>query len=131
MSYTIRFYSDKFDLKNEVENSINPINGISVGEWLHPLVERENIVVSSIAEEDWGWYSYATLHEQTYLVGYAAIPDDHHENHAEVIIQIHKKRTLFEKILGKNKLQQDDSLVKVISAIAKNTKEFKDIIEEI
>lgn len=122
MIYAISFNSDKFDLKNEIENTINPIKGKSVGEWLNPLLEDNNILTSSIEEEDWGWYSYATLNDQKYLVGYIAIPEDSNGNFAEVIIQIQKERKFFEQMLGRNQLSKDDPLVKIISAIVKNIK---------
>ena len=131
MSYIISFYSDQFDLKNEDDNTINPIKGLSVGQWLNPILEGRGVSLTNVDEEDWGWYSYATLAEQKYLVGYVAIPETGKDNTAEIIIQLDKERTLIEKLFVKNKLTPNDPLIKEISGIIKNVKEFKDIKEEI
>lgn len=131
MTYVTSFCSEMFDLTNEIDNSINPIKGISVGEWLNPLLEGKDIKVSTIDEEDWGWYSYAILNDQKYLIGYIANPENDQGNRAEIIIQIHKERTIIEKLLGKNKLTDDDPLVKTVSGIIKSTREFEDITESI
>lgn len=130
MIYVISFYSDTFGLKNEKVNTINPIKGISVGEWLNPILASKGVSLTDIDEEDWGWYSYATLANQKYLIGYIAIPENSKENTAEIIIQVHKERTIFEKLFGKNKLTSNDPLIKEVSSIIKNTKEFKGIEEK-
>ncbi len=131
MNYVISFYSDTFDLRNEKENTINPIKGISVGKWLNPILESKGVTCTNIEEEDWGWYSYASLEGQKYLVGYIAIPASSKGNNAEILIQVHKERTLIEKLLGKNKLTSNDPLINKVSGIIKNNSEFKDIKEEI
>ncbi|MCP3928884.1 MAG: hypothetical protein GY705_07270, partial [Bacteroidetes bacterium] len=82
-----------------------------------------------VDEEDWGWYSYATLNGQKYLLGYIAIPGNKNDNFSEIIIQIHKERKLMDKLLGKNKMLNDDPFSKVVSSIIQNTKEFKNIHE--
>lgn len=129
MNYVISFNSDAFDLKNERKNTINPIHGISVGEWLNPILEKHGVDVTAIDEEDWGWYSYATLDRQKYLLGYIAIPEDIKEMFSEIIIQIHKERKLIDKLLGKNKMSVDDPFVKIVGNIIKSTKGFNDIEE--
>ena len=73
MAYVISFYSNVFNLDNEKENSINPIKGISVGEWLNPILKKNGISVTEIDEEDWGWYSYARFNDRKYLIGYTTM----------------------------------------------------------
>lgn len=130
MAYVISFNSNIFDLDNEKENSINPIKGISVGEWLNPILEGKGISVTDIDEEDWGWYSIATFNSEKYLIGYTAIPNQISDKDAEIIIQVNKERSLIEKVFGKNKLSENDSVINVISGIIKNTAEFKDVEEK-
>jgi hypothetical protein len=116
-----------FNLDNEKENSINPIKGISVGEWLNPILEKNGISVTDIDDEDWGWYSYAKFNDRKYLIGYTAIPDQISSNDAEIIIQINKERSLTEILFGKNKLTDNDPIINIVSNNIKNTTEFKDI----
>lgn len=128
MEYLIRFNTNKFNLEEEKENSINPIHGYSVGEWLKPILEGNNINVTKIDDEDWGWYCYATVDSQKYLIGFIALPGDNEK--AQIMIQIHKERSFFERLFGKNKLSSNEALIKIISSIISSTVDFENIIEE-
>jgi len=125
MHYVISFESKQFDLENEERNPINPIKGKSVGDWLGNLLRKEGISVSGLDAEDWGWYSYAKYQGYKYLIGFVAHPARLENEMPEIIIQVDKRRSLFERVLGKNKLTNNDPL---LSIIERHIKGIKDIV---
>ena len=127
MHYVISFESKQFDLDGEEENPINPIKGKSVGEWLVELLRKEEINVSNFDAEDWGWYSYATYQDNKYLIGFAAHPGRSENEVPEIIIQVDKRRSLFERLLGKNKLTNNDPLLSIIERHIKGIEDIANI----
>ncbi len=124
MHYVISFESKQFDLENEERNPINPIKGKSVGEWLGNLLREEGANVSDLDAEDWGWYSYAIYRGNKYLIGFIAHPGKVENEAPEIIIQVDKRRSLFDKVLGKNKLTHSDPL---LSTIERHIKGIEDV----
>ena len=114
MHYIITFESGQFDIGNEKPNPINPIHGISVGEWLSPLLIKKGANVTEIDAEDWGWYLYATYNDREYLVGFIALPDEQGEEKPEIIIQVQRNRSFMEVLTFKNKMDENDELLKTI-----------------
>jgi len=117
MAHIIEFKTAKFDPVKEPPNPINPIAGQSVLAWLRQTA----LPTATVPEyEDWGWYMEVELEGVGYLVG--SVCYDAEEGSAgadrDWLIQIHKNRSLLEKILGRNKLKANDPLVaKVVSAL--------------
>lgn len=114
MHYIIRFWSAQFDLAGEMPNPINPIPGLSIGLWLSPLLAKKGIKVTKIHAEDWGWYHYAIRNDRTYLVGYVGFPDEGDGAEAELLIQIDKRRSFMEIVTFKNRMDENDALVKLV-----------------
>jgi len=127
MHYVISFESEKFDLDNEEENSINPIKGKSVGEWMKNLLKQDGVQVTKVYAEDWGWYIYATYQENKYLVGFIGIPSESTDMAAEIIVQVNKNRSFIESILGKNKLTENDIFLGIIQRHVTNLKDVTNI----
>jgi len=114
-------------LDGEEENPINSIKGKSVGEWLGELLRKEEINVSNLGAEDWGWYSYATYQGNKYLIGFVAYLARSENEVPEIIIQVDKRRSLFERVLGKNKLTKNDSLLSIIERYIKGIDDVANI----
>ena len=113
MAHVITFTSSRFDVANEPPNPINPIAGHSVLAWLRGELNRAGWHTSDPATEDWGWYIDAEGTSGAYLVGASA---DAHEPTPEVdwTIQIHKTRSLKDKLSGRNRMSADDPLSTLI-----------------
>ncbi len=114
MSYTITFESSRFSLTQETPNPINPTPGLSIGEWLWPQLCENGIEVSEVEPEDWGWSFCAKRENRTYFIGLVGLPSERPEEPADVMIQVHKKRSLLELLTFKSQLDQNDELVKLI-----------------
>jgi hypothetical protein len=97
MHPVIHFQSRLFDVSGEPENSINPIPGSSLLEWLRSRA-LSDLAMSAPVAEDWGWYSHLDWQGRSYMVGACAHenPDGNHE----WILQIEKSRPFKERTFG-------------------------------
>jgi hypothetical protein len=111
-SHVISFSTSMFDLSAEPPNPINPIAGVSVLHWLRAALGSE-YAVSEPAAEDWGWYVDVTRERAVYLVGASA--EAGNDGEAHWILQIHRHRSLKDKLTGANGLGPDDPLTQRIA----------------
>lgn len=123
MAHLITFHTPRFDPEKEPENPINPIPGHGVLEWLKPRLAAEGVESSSIEPEDWGWY-IEVEDGAKYLVGAAGDGDG---QSIVWMIQVEKLRSLGEKLLGKNKLADDDKLSARIERLVRAESDFERI----
>ena len=105
MARVIRFTTSKFDVSKERPNPINPIPGESLLLWLRSQALPE-MDMSEPDAEDWGWYSSVEWKGRLYLLGSSASEEEGGER--EWILQIDKHRSVKEKLLGSEKMTQDD-----------------------
>jgi hypothetical protein len=123
-SHVISFSTSMFDLSAEPPNPINPIAGVSVLHWLRAALGSE-YAVSEPAAEDWGWYVDVTRERAVYLVGASA--EAGNDGEAHWILQIHRHRSLKDKLTGANGLGPDDPLTQRIAALLGADPAFRDI----
>ena len=120
MAHVISFQTSLFDPRKERPNPVNPIAGESVLVWI-----RENVLAPPYEStdpdaEDWGWYIDVPIPGSSYLVGACALVEEDSEPQGDIewLVQVEKKRSLLEKLLGRNKMAVDDPLVtKLVSAL--------------
>ena len=116
MARVISFTTDRFDVSKEPPNPVNPIAGRSVLVWLREELAKAGYRSTEPDTEDWGWYIDVEDGGASYLVGAsgdaeAAGPD------VEWVVQVHKHRSLADKLLGRNKMDADDGLFALIEKI--------------
>jgi hypothetical protein len=68
--------------------------------------------------EDWGWYIDVQGEGVSYLVGASADAESLTPD-VEWVIQLHKHRSLKDKLLGQNKIAADDPLVVLIEGLVR------------
>ena len=109
MNQTIHFKTSMFDVSKEKENPINPINGLSLLEWLRKE-RRGEFVISEPDAEDWGWYSELEFEGNNYLIGSCALFEegDNPASELEWVFQVDKYRSFKEKLFGRNKMSATD-----------------------
>lgn len=125
MTYVITFTSSVFDTSAETPNPINPIAGESVLKWLCEQLASNGYDITTPEPEDWGWYIYVKDKEVSYLVG--ASSDVDQPIPREWTIQIHKQRSLTDKLMGRNKLASEDPLSACIEKIIRERVGVKDV----
>lgn len=111
MPHLITFESDRFDPASEKENPINPIAGESVLKWLQKELASQ-YKLSAPEPEDWGWFCTTETPDGFMMIGASADADQ--TQPIEWAIQIHKRRGMMDKMLGRNPHQADDPLTKAI-----------------
>lgn len=113
MSLLIQFETKAFNLDQEPENPFNPILGHSVGTWLAPLLKDDGLEVGEISPEDWGWFVDVFHKEDGYMLGFTAFEAQEDQN-PEILIQIVKRRSFWERLTAKNKLTNTEPLIYLI-----------------
>ncbi len=118
MAHLIAFTTARFDLSDEKPNPINPIGGQGVLRWLREELLRAQYRVTEPDTEDWGWYIDVTGADASYLVGASADATEPTPT-VEWIVQVHKNRSVKDKVLGRNKMAGDDPLFTLIEKIVR------------
>ena len=103
-------------MSGEPPNPINPIPGESVLRWL-----REKLAASGygLSKPDWGWYVDVRGHGASYLVGASGDAGDGRGD-VDWTVQIHKHRSLKDKVTGRNQLRPDDALSAAIERMLRD-----------
>ena len=123
MTHVISFCTDKFDIAKETPNPFNAIGGEGVLNWIRGKLEGTAYKATAPQTEDWGWYIGVEGNGANYLVGASGEA----EQPIEWMVQIHKQRTLKEKLTGKNKMSPDDPLVALLEHFVRNEPSFKEL----
>jgi hypothetical protein len=116
MAHIVSFRTSKFDVSAETPNPINPIAGQSVLTWLRAELAKVHYTATEPDTEDWGWYIDVTGTDGSYLVGASADADGSTPD-VEWVIQVHRHRSLKDKLFGQNKMAADDRLAALIERI--------------
>lgn len=127
MAHIVSFRTSKFDVTAEDPNPTNPIAGQSVLRWLGAeLAKKARYTATEPDSEDWGWYIDVTGENASYLVGASADADGSTPD-VEWVIQVHRHRSLTDKLLGRNKLAIDDPLVALIESIVRTDPQISEV----
>jgi hypothetical protein len=124
MAHLITFQTEKFDPRAERENPINPIAGEAVLNWLREQLGPE-FEMSRPEPEDWGWFSSVQRGDAVYLVGASAEVEQ--TPPIEWAVQVHKRRSLVDKLTGRNRHEPEDSLTAAIRSAVEAEQTFHDI----
>ncbi len=126
MAHLITFATSKFDISKEQPNDINPIAGQGLLKWLSTKLSSTGYKATEPATEDWGWYIDVEGNAGRYLVG-ASGEAERPAADVDWTVQIHKSRSLKDKITGRNKQVADDHLTGLIEGFVRAETEFRDI----
>ena len=128
MAHLIEFKTDRFDPAREPPNPVNPIPGYSILAWL-----REHVLPGATEpdHEDWGWYIEVEWEGSRYLVGAICheAEDGASGPERDWALQIHRHRSVMDKMLGRNRLQPDDPLVKRVVGALRAEPSFRQVVE--
>jgi hypothetical protein len=119
VAHVIVFRSARFDPAQERPNPINPIPGESVLRWLRDKLRESRYETTEPEPEDWGWYLDVHGDGASYMVGASGDAGDDATAPVDWTLQIHKHRSMREKITGANKLAADDPLSTLIERLVR------------
>ena len=103
-----------FDLSAEDENPVNPIHGQSFLLWLRDKA-RDIVEIGEPDTEDWGWYTFLEWKGRSYLLGASAEESDDPEVYW--VFQLEKQRSFGEKLLGREKMTEDDECLQYFRSL--------------
>jgi hypothetical protein len=126
MAHLISLETALLDPRTEPVNPINPIPGHSLLVWLRTAL-APRVAFTEPRTEDWGWYSYATFEGYEYLTGASAIGEPDYPLPLEWILQIHKQRSLKDKLLGRRRMVADDPFAALVEATLKGEPQFSKV----
>jgi len=112
--------TDRFNLSVVGAEFINECCfGEDFSKWLVDELSRMGAKADVICMEDYGWVNCAELGGITYLVSVGSSPaeDPDRPDFGEWHVLLERKRSLFEKLLGRNKEAPSDPLVGRILAL--------------
>jgi hypothetical protein len=118
VAYLISFRTARFDVSKETPNPINPIAGQSVLNWLREELSHNHYKATEPDTEDWGWYIDVEGGGASYLVGASADAEGRTPD-VDWIVQVHKGRSLKDKLFGRNLLAADDPLFALIEKLVR------------
>jgi hypothetical protein len=127
MPQLITFKSAKFDVSAETPNPINPIAGESLLKWLRSELTKHQFDVTEPDAEDWGWYVSVHTPQGSYMVGASADAEES-QPPVEWTVQLHKQRSMKDKLLGRNKQTPDDVLLAVVERAIRNGADASDVL---
>ena len=132
MAHIISFRTGLFDPASEPENPINPIAGQSALVWLRKRVLGQVYEATEPDYEDWGWYIEVHGDGATYTVGAICFDEDREPNqsHFEWMIQVVKRRRVFDVLRGRNAMTVDDELTATISDALRADPAFEGVTVE-
>ncbi len=116
MAHLISFTTARFDVSAEAPNPINPIAGQGVLLWLRAELLQANYRVTEPDTEDWGWYMDVQDGEVVYLVG-ASADAEPLDPQVEWVVQVHKHRSIADKLLGRRRMAADDPVFALIEKV--------------
>jgi hypothetical protein len=129
MAHLIAFRTDRFNISQEPSNPINPIAGHSVLNWLREELAKAAYQSTEPDTEDWGWYIEVEGESGAYLVG-ASADAEGTTSEVDWMVQVHKRRSLKEKLLGRNRMAADDPLFALIERLVRADKRMAQVSVE-
>ena len=129
MAHIVSFRTSKFDVSAETPNPINPIAGQSVLKWLRAELAKAHYTATEPDTEDWGWYMDVAGNDGSYLVGASADADASTPD-VEWVVQVHRHRSMSDKLFGRNKMAPDDPLAALTERIVRGDSQISDVSVE-
>lgn len=127
MAHLVTFRTSMFDPRAEPANPINPIAGHAVLVWLRNALQHAGFESGEPEAEDWGWYLDVSGHGATYLVGASGEREPDDDGPVDWTIQIHRHRSLTDKLFGRNAHSADDALTALVERVVRAEPGFERI----
>lgn len=122
----IRFTTTVLDVRAERPNPHNPIAGESLLRWLAARAGPDCHITEPEAE-DWGWFATARCAGRTYMLGSSASDEVSESGAREWVLQIIKRRSFGERLLGRARMTDDDPCAALCKSLIDSEEGFADV----
>ena len=126
--FLVRFSTGFFDVASEPENDINPIPGHAALAWLREGLLAQGFEVTAPAPEDWGWYADVTRDGERWLLG--ASGEECGEPSYDWTIQVVRKRSLLQSLLGRQRMNASDPLLAAVLRLCEENEALENVERE-
>ena len=130
MHHDLLFETNRFDLSEVKAHFTNPCCfGEDLATWLRRKLLEKGIEMTEPDQEDWGWYIEGNYKGSGYFVGVGGNANESREekNQGEWRIMIEKRRSVWEKLAGKNEMSEADEMMRVVRKILSMEPDFKNV----
>ena len=130
MGIDLLFETGRFNLSEVRPHFINPCCfGEDLAAWLRVRLAERGIDADEPGQEDWGWYLGASHGKRVYFVGVggnaAERADD--PNWGEWRLMVEKRRSLWERLAGREQMTADDELLRTLRSILEAEPDIRDV----
>ncbi len=131
--FDILFETSRFNVSEVREHFINPCCfGEDLAEWLREQLSEKGVPVGAPYQEDWGWEMRARQGSQGYFLGVGGylIEGAIDKNDGEWRIMVEKRRSIWEKVRGRNKMSESEPILSIIEDILREQADVRNINRE-
>jgi hypothetical protein len=118
--YDVIFSSARFNLAQPRDYFINDCcYGDDAAAWLIEQLRSRGLSTAEPAQEDWGWYFDAQFQGNAYFIGVGGVSDEDpaDPNRGQWRMIVEKHRSLWEKLTGTNRLNEDDAFIAILKDV--------------
>jgi hypothetical protein len=129
----ILFETDRFNVSEVKEHFINACCfGEDLAEWLRQKLAEKGVAAGTPGQEDWGWYLLAQDGPDRYFLGFGGYPRPGGlgRNDGEWRVMVQKKRSIWEKLRGRNKITDTEPILSMIEDILCAQADFGNVSRE-
>ena len=135
MHSDILFRTSRFNLSQPQSYFINACCfGDDLAKWLVAKLQDAGTEIERAPyQEDWGWEFAARLDSGCYYIGIGGNSDENpaNPNLGEWRIMFTKRRTILERLTGKNKLPPDDAMMSAVESTLAQEPDFTEVHREL
>jgi hypothetical protein len=129
----ILFETDRFNVSEVKEHFINPCCfGEDLAGWLRQALTEKEITTWAPGQEDWGWYLFAERGSERYFLGVGGYRKEGalNENDAEWRIMVRRRRTIWDRLRGRNQITDTDPMLSIIEGLLGEQTDVRNITRE-
>jgi hypothetical protein len=131
--FDILFETDRFNVSEVKEHFINPCCfGEDLAEWLRQRLAQKGLIAGAPYQEDWGWEMLMRRDSEQYCVGVGGYRTEGAagKNDGEWRIMVEKKRSIWDKLRGRNAIAEGESILMIIEDILREQTDVRNLRRE-
>jgi len=132
--FDILFETDRFNVSEVKEHFINACCfGEDLAEWLRQQLTKKGHSAGAPYQEDWGWEMLAQQGPKRYYLGVSGYPreDAVGANDGEWRIMLEKKRSIWERLRGRNKIVETEPILAMVEDILREQADVRNVRREL
>jgi len=131
--FDILFETNRFNVSEVGKHFINPCCfGEDFAEWLRQQLTRKGYTAGVPYQEDWGWEVLAQHGSQRYYLGVSGFlkEDAVGKNAGEWRIMVEKKRSIGERLRGRNHMADSEPILAIVESILREQTDIRNVRAE-